>query len=546
MTRGLAFSILIVFLMLWSVPGFAGDTQWRVDGSGPTFAEIIADAPNVVFAQITAVDGTGVRASISKAIKGSVRDEIRIISFNKLKYQPIKDSRSFFKAGEDYFFFLNAAMIGSVPFEPVRNSVALKVDRGTIRTSVLSPAFPQYFHEFDYEIFDGYLSNLAQRLNQRPVDPVFLGRLLEKLEAASQNANDTMAASYLKMVAQLSPSYDNTDILFNLLKSKDINARLLAIQTLTDLSLQLRKATPAKDKSAKTKKRKRSKSRKGKTEKKSKVDLIFDQISSTLQSDSSQLVRSVAAKALSIIQDQRAIPVLADMIDKTEDKQLEQCELYPARGLETSMSAVLRAVIEFESEDSLDVLERELLKNKVDSFRVILEIFRDYADMDLNLLLLDLLQDRNFLPRQVAILEYFRSIKDDVTIQGLKDLFVSPEAGSEFIRKSIIEVFEDYKEPKSTVEFLMKNGLHDPSPVVRQAAARALGKLGDPKAVSEFREIYFKESNRLAREFFVEALAQIKSPSAYECLKWLLEKETDPRMVKQIKFAMKKSRFLSR
>ena len=264
-----------------------------------------------------------------------------------------------------------------------------------------------------------------------------------------------------------------------------------------------------------------------------------------MKTDKSGLVQSTAARALGIIHDTRAIQELAAAIDNAGVEKVEMCEVSPVAGIEAPRKAIIRAIVEFEEDEALDVLEKELLKNKVETFRLILEIFREYADSSLNLLLLDLLQDANFLPRQVAILEYFRAIKDGDTIEGLKKLFLSPDAGSEFIRKSIVEVFEDYREPKFTVEFLIEHGLHDRSSVVRQATARALGKLGAQRAVAEFKEIYFKESNRLAREFYVEALSQIKSRLAYDCLEWLLKKETDRRMTKQIKFALKKSKYLS-
>jgi len=145
----------------------------------------------------------------------------------------------------------------------------------------------------------------------------------------------------------------------------------------------------------------------------------------------------------------------------------------------------------------------------------------------------------------VAILEYFRSAKDEETIQELQKLFVSPDAASEFVRKSIIEVMQDFNEPKQTVGFIIKNGLHDPTPVVRQASAKALGTMNAKDAVPAFKDNYFKESNRLAREFYVEALAKIKSRSAYDLLRFLKEKETDKRMLKQIEFALKKSKYLS-
>jgi len=50
---------------------------------------------------------------------------------------------------------------------------------------------------------------------------------------------------------------------------------------------------------------------------------------------------------------------------------------------------------------------------------------------------------------------------------------------------------------------------------------------------------------KLAREFYVDALSMIKSNTAYDALTWLRGKETDPKMLRQIDFALKKSKFLS-
>ncbi len=550
-TRGWIAVLLSLTIMLAAGVASA-QTKWRPDDAGPTFADMMSQSANVVFAQITSVSVGSINVSVAKALKGNAHDEIRITGFKSRAYAPVDNLKETFKVGEDYFFFLGAAMVGSVPFEPIHKSVDLKVERGVVTTSVISPIFAKYQHEIDFQTMSSYLEGLAAVERRMPVNPVLLGQLYEKLEQAVADPQSTMAPTYLTMVRQLNPLYDNAKVFLSMLEHADVNCRVLAIQELTHLALTkpnmtLEPKEPENPKKGKKKQSKRSKKRRKakKQVEPTMSEIAFQRILSTLKSDQSNLVKSTAAIALGRLQNPAGINELGDLIDASNMDEVELCEVVPVVGVEPTMKAIIRAVVEFDDDRALDVLERELLKNRVDSFRVILEVFKDYSDTSLQLLLLDLLQDRNFLPRQVAILEYFHTVKDKETIDGLKKLFLSPDAGSEFIRKSIIEVFEDFREPKSTGAFVIQYGLHDPNPVVRQAAARSLGKLNVTEAVEEFKAIYFKESNRLAREFYVEAMAEIKSRLAFETLKWLQTKETDPRMLKQIAFALKKSRYLS-
>lgn len=515
------------------------------EGGAYTFLEMVQEADNIVFAQITAVSGVTIEAGVSQALKGRVQDKILISGFREMRHRPIANPMEFFSVGQDAFFFLNSTMVGSLPFEPIRNSVIVKVERKKVRVSVLSPATEGNEVELDFELFRDYLFNLVARSNGQIIDAVFLGKLMERLEKEAADPNSRLAPTYLTMVTQLHPEYDNINVLFAMLESPNLNSRALALRTLTFTALRLPKPPESKagaEKPAPPKAPPRGKP--APPEEPTPYEQIFNRVVGVLKTDESNLMKSLAATSLSYIHDFRAVSHLGDMIDSASMDNVEVAEVAPKALIEPAKKAILRAIVEFEGDESLDILERELRKDEVAIFRLILQIFQDYNDTNLNLLLLDLLQDRNFLPRQIAILEYFRSIKDGSTVDNLIQLFRSPQVGSEFIRKSIIEVFEDFSD-RSTVPFLISDGLRDPDPVVRQATARALGKIGDPASVDVFKDIYFKEPNRLAREFYVEALSQVRSKSAYDTLLWLQETETDAHMLQQIEFALKKSKFLS-
>jgi|GEM_PF-2364167 len=537
-------TILCLLMMFTAVVNAEEETEeWGYELSGADFMDMVEGAPNIIFAQVTGVYANSIQVAVSEALKGKAHDTLTITNLKKHQVLKIKDARKVFSPGDDYFFFLNAALVGSLPFEVIPNAVAVKVKRNKVKVSILAPTFSQYQHTLDYEFFKGYLEGLIAVDANEAVSRSFVNKLKRKLEELSADPNNKDMATYLKMVMQLDPAYKNEAVLMSMLSSADINNKLLAIEALVNIYPKLAKSPAKSKKSKKYKKKKRKRNKKG-----AKVDFrenIYRQFVAILKTDKNPLVQSVIAMALSALHDERALKEMSMMIDNYSEKDGELCEAIPKVGIESPKKALLRGIIDFEGDNTLDVLERELRRDEVSTFRLILEIFRDYSDMNLNLLLLDLLQDRNFLPRQVAILEYFHMIKDDDTIEGLKALYLSPEVGSEYIRKSIIEVFEDFREPRKTVAFLIKYGLHDPSSVVRQATAKALGKLGDVRAVKAFKEIYFKESNRLAREFYVEALAKIKSRVAYDCLLWLKDKETDRHMLKQINFGIKKSKHLS-
>lgn len=539
-------AILCLFLLLTNVAS-AEEKSWEYGLNGADFGDMVQNSPNVIFAQITGVSANSVQAAVSVAIKGKAHGNLTITNLKKHKTLNISDARKVFKPGDDYFFFLNAALVGSLPFEVTKNAIAVQVKRNKVEVSIISPIYKEYKHELSYEMFSNYLTALVAADKGEAINPDFLLKIETELKEASADPNNKELATLLKMVIQIDPLYKDQQVLMSMLDSTDVNNKLMAIQTLVNIYPRLDKSPAKKDKSKKSKKSKKYGKRKGKKGKVSGFKQeIFEQFVSIMKTEKNPVVQSAIAMAISKIHNDSALRDMADMIKPYGIESGAYCEVIPKAGLEVPKKALLRAIIDFEGDLTLDILERELRRDDVSTFRMILEIFRDYLDMNLNLLLLDLLQDRNFLPRQVAILEYFHLIKDNETIKGLKDLYISPEVGSEYIRKSIIEVFEDYNEPHKTTDFLIKYGLHDPSPVVRQATAKALGKLGDIKAVKAFKEIYFKESNRLAREFYVEALSKIKSPLAYDCLVWLEQKETDKHMLKQIRFAVKKSKHLSR
>jgi hypothetical protein len=535
------FGLVVGLILVGGAVAYAQESDILPEGGGHSYMDMVEAAQNIVFAQITAVSSTTVEASVSQALKGRATDKIIIAGFKDMRYMGIKDPSTYFKPGEDAFFFLNATMVGSLPYEPIKNSVVVKVVRNKVNTSIITPTDSAYFVDMDFELFKSYLSNLVAKSNGQMIESVFLGKLVEKLEAEAGVSGSALAPTYLTMVLQLNPSYDNLNVLLPMLTSSNLNSRVLALRAVTSIATRLPK--PDTQKAVHPKKGKKAKG-KGTVEEEDPYERVFQAVVAVLKTDKSRLMQSLSATSLSIIHDDRVVRDLAEMVDSFDMSNVETCEVVPKPNVEPPKKAVIRAIVEFEGDVTLDVMERELRKDEVAIFRLILDVFRDYNDMNLNLLLLDLLQDRNFLPRQIAILEYFRAIKDQPTIDNLIELFKSPQVGSEFIRKSIVEVFEDYGD-KVAVPFLIESGLHDPSAVVRQASARALGKIGDPRAVEAFKDIYFKEPNRLAREFYVEALSQIKSKKAYDILVWLKEKERDAHMLQQIEFALKKSKYLS-
>ncbi len=547
MLRNNGFCILLLFVLILT----PFNKAFAEDNEKESFKSIVKESKNIVFASVVGMQGKKtIHASINKAFKGKIAGQIRISSFNNCPNLHGMRPAQFFQKGHDYFFFLGHTMISTVPFKPVPGSLVLPVEKGKVDLSIISPKkFKQYKHEMEYKFFVTYLENLVAKIDGRATDPVFQGELVELLEKeTAKGANGKMAATYLQMLLDLQGTYNNPNLLFKLLEQGDINAKALAMDTLLFQTLLEPELTNKDIKKLK----KKSKKRKGKKSKKNsednKISLRMElppKLFKLLKSDASRLIQSKAAMAISNLQDRRGLETLETLIESKDMEAVEACEVYPNQDSEPPKKAIVRAIVEFEGDDALDILERELLKNNVDTFKLILDVFKDYSDSGLYLLLLDLLQDANFLPRQVAILEYFRSAKDEETIQELQKLFVSPDAASEFVRKSIIEVMQDFNEPKQTVGFIIKNGLHDPTPVVRQASAKALGTMNAKDAVPAFKDNYFKESNRLAREFYVEALAKIKSRSAYDLLRFLKEKETDKRMLKQIEFALKKSKYLS-
>jgi len=506
----------------------------------------VEESRNIVFASAVSMQGkTTLLASINKTYKGDIKGQIRVSNFELVPMLRGKDAESFFVKGNDYFFFLSHTMISTVPFKPVPGSVIIPINNGRIDISIIAPReYPKYKHTLDFKFFTTYLENLTAKINRRAVDPVFSGQLVEMLEKEVSAGNSAMAATYLQMLIDLQPNYSNPDLLFSLLERGDVNARCLTLETLLHQAL-MEAPEPAGTADPAAPKGKNSAAAAETAAPATIRGRLVPKLIDLVRNDPSLLIQSKAAMALSNLQAPEGLDFLESMIDSKSIDEVETCEAAPVIKAEPPKTAVIRAIVEFEGDKSLDILERELLKNKVETFKLILDVFKDYSDTSLYLLLLDLLQDGNFLPRQVAILEYFRNVKDDQTISDLEKLYVSPDAASEFVRKSIIEVLQDFQEPAETVPFIIEHGLHDPAPVVRQASAKALGELGSTAAIQAFRDNYFKESNRLAREFYVEALAKIKSRLAFELLKELREKETDNRMLQQIDFALKKSKYLS-
>ena len=543
--------ILALLLAVLPFAAQAEGFQWRAAQFGPTFADMVKHSNHVLFAQVLNINGQRVQISVGKAIKGTAAETAWISGFKKLEHGAVDDPHQLLSAEKDYIFFITGALTGNVPAAATPDSIVVPVERGKVTLSLMAPIFSGYAREYEFDFFVRYLQNLANLQGGQEVDAAFLSQLKESLEREAANPESKEAGVYLFLLKQFGSSYDNDAVLFKMLDAKDLSTRVLALHALTDMAKPLRKGE-AVDKAARKsyEERKKGAAEAPKKVAPKKVDTslygrILAKFLAKLRSDTSPLVRTLLANAISYLGDTSTIGDLATAFEKGDRSVPETCEAKPVAVYESPMKAAVRAIVEVDDDTTLDVLEREFNKNNVESSRLILDVFRDYNDPGLTLLLLDLMQDRNYLPRQVAILEYFRSINDEQTINSLKALFLSAEAGSEYIRKSIVEVFENVKSPALTGDFLIQYGLHDKSPVVRQATAKTLGVLGDVRLVEEVKKIYKAEPDRLAREFYVDSLSMIKSASAYQYLQDLLKIETDDRMLKQINFAIKKSKFLS-
>lgn len=543
--------ILGFLLAVLPFAAHAEGLSWRAPQFGPTFADMMKQSANVVFGQVLNINGQRVQISVAKTVKGATAETAWISGFKKLEYGPVEDPRQLLNPEKDYILFLSGALSGNVPANATPISVVVPVDHGKVKVSLLSPVFSEYLREYDFDFFVRYLQNLANHQNGQEVEAAFITQLKETLEREAANPESKEAAVYLFLLRQFGVTYDNDALLFKMLDSKDLSTRVFALHALADVAKSLRKDDGADKGARKTyEERKKLAAAQAKKALPKKADTslygrIITRFVDKMRNDPSPLIRTMVANAISYLGDTSSLAELATAFEKGDRRTPEVCEAKPVAIYESPMKASVRAIVEVDDDSTLDVLEREFNKNNVESSRLILEVFRDYNDSGLTLLLLDLMQDRNYLPRQVAILEYFRSINDEQTISGLKALFLSPEAGSEYIRKSIVEVFENFKNTNQTGDFLIQYGLHDKSPVVRQASAKALGSLGDVRLVDEVRKIYKAEPDRLAREFYVDSLSMIKSSAAYQYLQDLLKIETDDRMLKQINFAIKKSKFLS-
>ncbi len=519
--------LLMVPTLLW-----ANDDD---DGRDQQFGDMVNEADTILLGQVTKVSHSSLDVSVAKVIKGKLKAEtVKISGLDQLKFGRIRQLKKNFKDGQDAIFFLASNILPNVPYMVVKESLVLKVNKGKVSTSILCPTIAEYKHELPLQTMMDYLASLDVVQKGEKAKAAFVGQLIERLEKDAQSGGDFDTPAYFEMLMDVNPGYDNLDVLLQLTKSKDVNVRFLAVQYLYAIGESM---IPEEVDMAQMAKRAK------KRNKKDPLDRIVLRFMEMLKDENSKLMLSAVARAMPGLIALESLPLLGEYMRNIQDKPPEQVEAQPKVRLESPRRASIRAIVEFEGDTALDMLERELLRNDVTTFRMILHVLKDYDDLSLNILLLDLMQNADFLPRQVAILEYFRSIKNDDVIENLKSIYLGKKA-SEYIRKSITEILEDYNNLELTEDFLLDNGMRDPSAVVRQATARALGTLRSPKMVSWVKTNYFKEPNRLARQFYVDALAQVQSAEAKKVLQWLLEKETDTRMRKQIKFALKKLRYL--
>ena len=525
----------MLFLALCLVPFTLNAADTEDDGRDKQYGEMVKEADTILFGQVTKIQHSALDIAVAKIIKGKLKaDNIRVSGMDQLKFGPIRQLNQNFKEGQDVLFFLASNILPNVPYMVQKESLVLTVNKGKIQTSILCPTIADYKHDIPLETMLNYLEALVAVQKGEKPKAAFVGELIERLERDSKSGGDFDTPAYFEMLMDISPDYDNLDVLLDLTNSKDVSVRFMAVKYLQAIG-----ETMIPDDADAAKMAKRA----AKRDPKDALDRIVIRFMTMLRDENSRLMLSAAAQAMPGLLALEALPLLGEYMRTIQDKSPEQVEAQPKVRLESPRRASVRAIVEFESEVALDMLERELLRNDVTTFRMILDVLKDYDDLSLNLLLLDLMQNADFLPRQVAILEYFRSIKSAGVIKNLKDIYKSPKA-NEYIRKSITEIIEDYQNLELTEDFLLENGMRDPSPVVRQATARALGALRSPKMVTWVQENYFKEANRLARQFYVDALAQIQNAEAKAVLQRLLEKETDTRMREQIKFALKKLQYL--
>ena len=497
---------LLLFTATAAAAAASADSSTRKD---PTFKQMIRDSSQIIDATILYLGKEEMKVKVNKALKGNVSGEIAIGSYYERMWQPIEDLRDKYQEGQRYIFFLKDSLVGNVPYSPTRRSVDVQVNNnGTkVRTNLLAPGYDRFWTAIDYTLFSRYLLHFSDLLEGKDVDIAFPGEVLEDLlKVADDPAKGEDQFIALSILQDIRPVEDQK-LLTALLNSQDVSVRFLALSTVN--------VFPRKD----------------------AIKICINMLN-----DKATVIQSLAANKLEEMTASEAVKTIATYIKPLEDKPAEPIAAAPVVTLESPKRALLRTIISFDSEQALDIIEHELLSKDVITFRIILDVFKEYEDDSIHLLLLELMQDRNFLPLQVSILDYFQAVKSNATVGHLKSLYSDKTAG-EFIRKSIVEIMENYKDTEN-LEFVHK-ALEDESAMVRQAAAKAVGTLKDPRSIEVLLKNYFREPNRLAREFYVDALSKIQDPEGLKALQQLYKQETDNRIRNNIKEAIKASKFLA-
>ncbi len=503
--RAAAFTLALcsVFSLFLTSPASAAAPR-----KDPLYPQMVKESSQIIDATINYVGKDEISVTVNKTIKGEAKGDIAIGSFyEKWDKAKMTDLRDVFKEKSRYIFFLKDSLVGNVPYSPTPKSVEVPVVGSMVKTSLLAPGFDRFWQDIDYTLFVRFIKELIAVGNGEEMNHAFVGEITEALNSVAKDpnkGNDQLV--YLSILNDVKQIQD-VKLLEQLLNSGNMNVRFIALKQVGGL------------------------------EPKIAVPLILKKLD-----DPALLIQSLAAKLLEDLEASEAVDALAARIDKAQNKQVEQCAANPVPLYEAPKRAVLRALISFNSDKALDVIEKELLSKKVETFRLILDIFKEYDDQSIHMLLLELMQDRNFYPLLVSILDYFQAIKSVETVTHLKKIFKSQDAG-EMILKSVIEVLESYKDPAS-VEFFIES-LDNTFETVRLAAVKALGTLKDSKAIDVLEKYYFREKKRLVREFYIDSLSKIPDAKALDALRRLAEKETDEKLKKRLNQAIKESKFLS-
>ncbi len=493
--------------------------------TGPDFSDLIKESKNVVFVSVIDVFGRRITVNVNKSYKGRLSGKIKITGFDKRQRKFDDSLKKKFRKGEDYFFFLKGNVLKTVPFQPTEHSLDIPVKSGSVITSVIAPHYAEKFrHEFPMDVFQEYLEALVLLEEKKSLPPDVIATFEERLITALDEKSP-LAPSYAKMLLDIKPDFAKGELLAKMMDSSDLNSQYLGYKQMVRLIPLCRKKDPNLIEPA-------------------LCDQVTKLVYDNLQHAPSKLLISASAAFVVELGDENGLFLLEKMIASSSEGKVEAVEVNPQDSIEPPLRAVLRAIVEFDSPKALNILEKELLRNNPKTFLMILDILKDYADDSLNLLLLDMVSNQDYLPRKVAIMDYFRHIKDEVTISSMITLFDHKGAGV-YPRKSIVEVLTAYGPEKEITNFLMNHAIKDESEVVRQAVIRSLGELNVKEAVPLLKKNYFRESNRLTRELIINSLSKISSSDAYAALKFLYTKARDPRLKKAIKFGMKKSEYLA-